>query len=72
MTKTKLIMATGLGILSIVLIVQNTEMVETEFILWSFTMPRAVLLLISTLLGFVVGVLVSLATMKKKKAPRKA
>jgi uncharacterized integral membrane protein len=54
LTTTLLIVA---AILVVVIVVQNTEAVETRLLFVTVSMPRAVLLFTTTLLGFVIGLL---------------
>jgi len=70
MVKAKLIAAFVLAVLVIILVLQNTEPVETKFLFSTVTMPRAALLGITMLIGIAVGILVSLALTGKwgKKA----
>lgn len=49
-----------LVILLVVVVLQNTEPTRTRILFFSFTMPRALLLLMTALLGFAVGILSSL------------
>lgn len=42
-------------IVAIIAIAQNTASEETRFLFFTITMPRAVLLLITLLIGFVLG-----------------
>jgi uncharacterized integral membrane protein len=46
-------------LLLLVIILQNTAAVETKVLFVTLTMPRAVLLLGTTLVGFILGVLMS-------------
>ncbi len=46
-----------LGILLVIIVLQNTEPVQTEVLFFSFTMPRALLLFAAAVVGFVIGVL---------------
>jgi len=57
MARMKLIAMVVLAILGMIVVLQNTEPVNTRILLWSITMPRAVLLLGTSLIGFAVGVL---------------
>jgi lipopolysaccharide assembly protein A len=41
----------------LIVILQNTEPVETRVLFLSVTMPRAVLLLVTTVIGFLLGIL---------------
>ena len=45
---------------------QNTETVETQVLWVELPMPRAVLLLVMTLIGFVLGMLASFMLRKKR------
>ncbi len=73
MVKAKLTTAFVLAVLAIILVLQNTEPVETKFLFLTVTMPRAALLAITMLIGIAVGILVSLALTGrwKKKANTK-
>ena len=70
MERFKLITAAILALLGVIIILQNTEPVETKFLFLSITMPRAVLLMGTTLIGFALGVLVSLFLQRNNKLPK--
>lgn len=57
MERFKLIAMVALAIAGMIVVLQNTEPVNTRILLWSITMPRAVLLFGTTLIGFALGVL---------------
>ena len=63
-SRVKLIVAGILGLLVLIVILQNTEAVETRFLFLTISMPRAVLLFGTTLLGFILGVLLSRRVLK--------
>ena len=65
MKRFKLISIAILTILGIIIILQNTEHVETRLLFLSITMPRAILLMGTTLIGFALGILVSLFFQRK-------
>ena len=65
MNKIRFIAAIILVVLCVIIVLQNTEAVETKFLFFAITMPRAVWLLIATMVGFVLGVLVSIMLSKK-------
>lgn len=69
MTKLKLVAAFLLALVAVVLILQNRDPVETQLLFATVTMPRAVLLLLTALLGFAAGILVSLYWNRKSGAP---
>ena len=56
MAKFKTVIIPTLVILVIVIVLQNTQAVETKILFMSVTMPRAILLLVTFLLGFAVGI----------------
>jgi lipopolysaccharide assembly protein A len=70
MKRFKLISITILILLGIIIILQNTEQVETKLLFVSITMPRAILLMATTLIGFALGILVSLF-FQRKDQPQK-
>lgn len=47
------------GLLVVIVVLQNTETVETEFLFASLAMPRALLLFLTFLLGIVTGLLIA-------------
>ncbi|MFC1524633.1 LapA family protein [Thermodesulfobacteriota bacterium] len=51
--------------LGLIIVLQNTEPVVTKILFISITMPRAVLLFGTTIIGFALGVLVSYMMIKK-------
>lgn len=59
MDRFKMISTAILALLGVIIILQNTEPVETKILFLSITMPRAILLIGTTLIGFALGVLVS-------------
>jgi putative membrane protein len=67
MERFKLIVTAILAMLGVIIILQNTEPVETKLLFLSITMPRAILLMGTTLIGFALGVLVSLFFQRKNK-----
>jgi uncharacterized integral membrane protein len=63
----KLITASILAILVAVLVVQNTELVETHLLFATVAMPHAVLIFISCAAGFALGVLLTMSLRSKRK-----
>lgn len=59
MTKLKLFVALVLTALMIIIIVQNTEPVDTDILFLTITMSRAALLAFAGFLGFGLGILTS-------------
>ena len=67
MKRLKLIVTSILILAIVVLSVQNAEPVETRFLTYSFTLPRAVLLAAATAIGFLVGVLWTLRLSRENR-----
>ncbi|MEJ2130137.1 MAG: hypothetical protein P8Y95_00565 [Gammaproteobacteria bacterium] len=63
----KLITAGILALLVAIVILQNTDLVETRILFITLVMPRAALLLLTTVIGFVLGVLFSLRLLRSEK-----
>ncbi|NNF44271.1 MAG: LapA family protein [Phycisphaerales bacterium] len=55
MKTARLIVVVIAAILAIIVIAQNTESVETRLLFATITMPRAILLVLTLLIGFVLG-----------------
>lgn len=68
MKKAKLIAIVVLSVLSIILVLQNTEGIETHILFWTVQMSRALLLALTFILGFVTGILVATHSLRKKQA----
>ncbi len=71
MERFKLISIAVLVGLGIIIILQNTQQVETKILFMTITMPRAVLLMATTLIGFALGVLVSFLFQRKGQSKLK-
>ena len=66
MAKAKLIAALVLAVLVIIVVLQNTQPVETKFLFMAITMPRAALLATTMLIGMAVGMLIALSLSGRK------
>ena len=66
MQHTKLIVTLILSALVLIVVLQNTEPVVTKILFISITMPRAVLLFGTTMIGFALGVMISFMMMKRR------
>jgi uncharacterized integral membrane protein len=71
MKHVKILVAAVLAVLAIVVFVQNTKQVDTRILFMTVTMSRALLLLITLLLGFVLGVLAGWHFRSKPKPEKK-
>ena len=58
MRKIKLVTIIVVSVLTIVILLQNTETVETRILLAKVPMSRALLMMLIFVMGFVVGILV--------------
>ncbi len=67
MTKYKVVALAVIGLLVLIVILQNTEAVETKLLFVSVSMPRAVLLFGTLLAGFALGVLTAGRIARKSK-----
>lgn len=56
MQKAKLIVVAVATVIVLIVVLQNTELVETRILFFRITMPRAALLFGSLLVGFALGV----------------
>ena len=61
----RLIAVAVVGVLAVILVLQNTETVETRIFFATVVMPRAVLLAVTFLLGVIAGLLI--AFLRKRK-----
>ena len=66
MERFKMILIGILALLGVIIILQNTAPVETKLLFLTITMPRAILLMGTTLIGFALGVLVSFIFQRKE------
>jgi uncharacterized integral membrane protein len=66
MKRAKMIGILVLALSVLIVILQNTESVQTNILFFSFTMPRAVLLFLTALIGFIIGLLSALSVGRKK------
>jgi uncharacterized integral membrane protein len=54
-TRAKMIVAIVLGVLGLIIVLQNFQPVETNLLLWRLTMPHMILLAIVFVLGCILG-----------------
>ena len=73
MKKAKIIIILVISLLALVVSLQNTEAVETKVLFASITMPRVLLLILTFITGFIVGLITASQVMgKPKKAKTQA
>jgi len=70
MNRFKMICIAVLTILGVIIILQNTDQVETKILFLSISMPRAILLMGTTLIGFALGILVSFFFQRKDRTTK--
>ena len=68
-SRARIIIAVVVAILVIIVVLQNTQTVETKLLLVTITMPRAVLLFVTLLVGFALGLIT--ATWFSRRPPKK-
>ena len=66
MNRAKMIGILVLALFIGIVVLQNTERVQTHIFFLTITMPRAVLLFLTALIGFIIGILSSLLVRRKK------
>lgn len=66
--KIKLAVAAVVAILVIIVIFQNTEIVETRLLFITVSMPRALLLIVTLLLGVLLGLMTAVRIRRKPNA----
>ena len=70
MGRIKLILIVIMAVFCLIVILQNTAAVETRLLFVTITMPRAVLLFITTVIGFLAGVLVTVHFLRNRPSPQ--
>ena len=64
MNRLKLWVTVSLVTLSVIVILQNVESVQAKLLFFSVTMPKAAMFFFAWLVGFMIGVLISLRLKK--------
>ena len=67
MQKVKVLLLAVVALLIIVVVLQNTQAVETRILFITVTMPRVVLLLVTLLVGFVLGLVTPFSLAGRKR-----
>lgn len=65
--KSGLITILVLTLIVTIIVLQNTHSVETHILFVTITMPRALLLLLTLAFGFIAGIIVSIAVVRRQK-----
>lgn len=66
MQKIKVVLAIILAILMLIVVLQNTEQIQTNILFISIKMPLAALLFVTAMIGFLIGLLVASRRMFRK------
>jgi uncharacterized integral membrane protein len=69
MKKAKLIIILVVSLLALVVFLQNTETVETKFLLATIAMPRVILLILMFITGFIAGLIAASYVLKRPRKP---
>jgi uncharacterized integral membrane protein len=72
MRKVKIILIIIISVLALIVFLQNTETVQTKLLFASITMPRALLLLLTFLMGFIAGLITTSIILRKSGKPKNA
>lgn len=70
MKKFKIILIIVVLLLALIVILQNSQAVNTKILFWSFNLPRAFLLFLTFMFGFISGLLVIIRFEGKAKKKR--
>jgi uncharacterized integral membrane protein len=70
--KIKNLIIVVLSFILLVLLVQNLQYVSINFLIWKFSLPKIILLIISATIGFVIGYFIGTSSVKKVKQKLKA
>ena len=72
MNKVKVVVIAVLALLAVVVVLQNTQDVETEVLFLTLTMPNAALLFGTLIVGFTIGVLTAghIVSNAKRRLPK--
>ena len=68
MFRPKIIVAVILALLLLILVVQNTEVVTVTLLFWEVEMSRVILILLTSMSGFICGYVVARLTTARSKA----
>ena len=70
MTKIKSVIILLLVLLVAIFAIQNSEIIEVQFLFWSFSTPRVLLILSMIFIGFFIGISASSISAIKKPNPQ--
>lgn len=65
--RAKLILSMILAVIVLIVLLQNTEQVSTSILFFKLELPRAILLLVTLLVGFVAGMATGMLSQHRKQ-----
>jgi uncharacterized integral membrane protein len=68
MKKVKLAAIVVLSITALIIVLQNTGVTRTQVLFWPLEMSQALLLILTFVLGFVIGILAAGNLLRKKRS----
>ena len=71
MKNLKIILIVIVAVLTVIVVLQNTAQVETRLLFVTVAMPRAILLAVTLLIGFAIGLLLGPRLVKKARSSEK-
>jgi uncharacterized integral membrane protein len=72
MKKAKIILIAVISLLALIIFLQNTQTVETRILFMKVSMSRALLLILTFLMGFAAGIVTTTYIMRKPAAAEKS
>jgi uncharacterized integral membrane protein len=68
MKKAKLAAIVIVSVVTLIVVLQNTEVTQARILFWDLPMSRALLLILTFVLGFAIGILVAGGFLRKKRS----
>jgi len=65
MKKAKMIIVLVISLIAVIVFFQNTEIIETKFLFAKITMPRFLLLILTFIMGFIVGLITASSFLRR-------
>jgi uncharacterized integral membrane protein len=67
MKKAKLVAIVIVSVVALIVVLQNTEVTQARILFWNLPMSRALLLILTFVLGFAIGILVASNFLRQKR-----
>jgi len=71
MTKVKIIVILIVSLLSLIVFIQNRQAVDTKLLFVTVTMPLVLLLIITLIMGSILGLIIASYVLRKPRKPEK-